>query len=303
MTTLLDPTRLRTVHVVPVTAMTADGRLALDVQSRLTADLVQAGVTVLLPAAGTGEFQSLSTDEILDVGRVTKASAGSDTRVFLPVGGPIGQALQLARRAVEIGADGLMFMPFSHPYLNDDGATDYYRAVLAATSLPALIYKTGPIPSDRLLLQLVDHPQIAGVKYAVNDLPAFAEIVRQTQGRCEWLCGSAERFAPYYMLAGATGYTSGAANLCPRLSLSMHRALAQGNMATALQRQRVLLPIEHYRARNGDSYGISLLKFGLTLRGFDCGHARPPQRRLTIAEQAEIEELLRPILAAESQLS
>ena len=283
--------------------MTEDGRLAIDAQSRLTADLVQAGARVVLPAAGTGEFQSLSTDEILEVVRASKVAAGPDTLVFTPVGGPIGQALQLARRSVEIGADGLMFMPFPHPYLSDVGVIDYYRAVLAVTPLPALIYKTAPIPSDRLLLEISEHPQVIGVKYAVNDLVAFAEVVRQAQGRCEWLCGSAERFAPYFMVAGATGYTSGAANLCPKLTMSMHRALAQGDMATATERQRTLLPIEYYRARQGDSFGISLLKFGLSLRGYDFGQVRPPQRRLTATERTEIEELLRPILAVEERLS
>ena len=66
---------------------------------------------------------------------------------------------------------------------------------------------------------------------------------------------------------------------------------------------RILRPIEDYRARAGDSYNISMLKAALRLTGRDFGPPRPPQRRITAAEEAEIRTLLEPILAAEAGLA
>ena len=66
---------------------------------------------------------------------------------------------------------------------------------------------------------------------------------------------------------------------------------------------RILRPIEDYRARAGDSYNISMLKAALRLTGRDFGPPRPPQRRITAAEETEIRALMEPILAAERGLS
>jgi 4-hydroxy-tetrahydrodipicolinate synthase len=130
----------------------------------------------------------------------------------------------------------------------------------------------------------------------------FRKVVLADKGRVEWLCGSAERFAPYYMLAGAPGYTTGAGNLCPRLTLAMHAAFAAGEYAEGMRLQRILLPIEDYRERAGDSYNISMLKHAMHLLGLDFGPARPPQRQLTDDERREIDGLMTPILAAEADL-
>ena len=62
-------------------------------------------------------------------------------------------------------------------------------------------------------------------------------------GRIDWLCGSAERFAPFYMLVGASGYTTGAGNLAPHVTLAMHAALMVGEHDEALRLQEVLLPM------------------------------------------------------------
>ena len=104
------------------------------------------------------------------------------------------------------------------------------------------------------------------------------------------------------MLAGSTGYTSGAGNLCPRLTLAMFDALSTGMYGEAMKLQEMILPIEHYRAREGDSFNITMLKHGLKLTGLDFGPPRPPGRILTAEEEQEIEELLEPIFEAENKL-
>jgi 4-hydroxy-tetrahydrodipicolinate synthase len=179
-----------------------------------------------LPAAGTSEFHSLSTDEVVELVRVTCEASDADALIFAPLGYQVEHAIAIGERSMELGADGVMFMPFTHPYLSDEGARDYYLTVLEAVTAPAIIYKKGDIPSDKLLLELAEHPLVVGVKYAVNQLHHFRRTVLDDGGRVEWLCGSAERFAPYFMLAGAPGYTTGAGNLCPHLTLAMHTAFA-----------------------------------------------------------------------------
>jgi 4-hydroxy-tetrahydrodipicolinate synthase len=172
-----------------------------------------------------------------------------------------------------------------------------------AIPLPFLAYKKGPFPSDALLGELVEAGRLVGIKYAVNDLDAFARFSSAHAHHLGLYCGTAERFAPFFHLAGARGYTSGAGNLCPRLTLAMHRALVEGRFPDAMRLLALIRPIEDYRARAGDSYNITMLKAALRLTGRDFGPPRPPQRRVSESEEAEIRLLVEPILAAESELA
>jgi 4-hydroxy-tetrahydrodipicolinate synthase len=301
-TDIYDRSRLRTVHLVPLTAFDSSGRIALEVQARHTARMYAAGIRVFMPAAGTSEFHSLSADEIVSLVQVTRAASGADAQIFAPVGLQLAHAIEVGTRSLDCGATGVMFMPFAHPYLCNAGAREYYRQVIDRLGCPTLVYKKSPIPSDELLLELAGDPHVVGIKYAENNLHDFRKVVLEDRGRIEWLCGSAERFAPYYMLAGASGYTTGAGNICPHLTLAMHAAFAAGEWAEGMRWQRLILPIEDYRARDGDSFNISMLKYAMRRVEADFGPPRAPQRLLTTHERAAIDDVLAPILAAEREL-
>src|SRR5262249_4195376 len=150
-----------------------------------------------------------------------------------------------------------------HPYLSDAGFRDYFRALADAVPLPLLAYKKGLVPSDGLLAELASGGRLVGVKYAVNDLDAFLRFAEANRAGAGLYCGTAERFAPFFMLAGAAGYTSGAGNLCPRLTLALHAALAARRYDEALRLLRPLRPVEDFRARDGESYNISAIKAGV----------------------------------------
>jgi 4-hydroxy-tetrahydrodipicolinate synthase len=300
----LDPARLDTVQLVPPTPFSADGTAVRpEVLGAFARDLYDAGVRVVLPGAGTGEFHSLTSDEVVSCVAAVRSAVGRDAVVIAPIGLGLPHALAIGRGAIEAGADALLVMPPVHPYLCDAGVRDYFRALVDALPLPFLAYKKGPFPSDDLLGELGATGRLVGVKYAVNDLDAVTRFVATHGGRLAVSCGTAERFAPFFHLAGARGYTSGAGNLCPRLSLALHSALTGGDYARAMESLRILRPIEDYRARSGDSYNISMLKAALRLIGRDFGPPRPPQRTLVAAEEAEIRALLGPILAAEADLA
>jgi 4-hydroxy-tetrahydrodipicolinate synthase len=299
----LDPARLSTVQLVPLTPFSRDGgTVRAEVLGDFARWLYDAGIRVFLPGAGTGEFHSLSAGEVVSCVRAVRVAVGDDAVVLAPIGLGLAHALAIGRGAIEAGADALLVMPPIHPYLGDSGLRDYFQALMTALPLPFLAYKKGPFPSDELLGELATTGRLVGVKYAVNDVDAVTRFIETYGTRVGVYCGTAERFAPFFHLAGATGYTSGAGNLCPRLTLALHAALAAGKYAQAMKYLRILRPIEDYRARSGDSYNISMLKVGLRINGRDFGPPRPPQRRLNAAEESEIRDLLEPILAAEADM-
>lgn len=299
-----NPASLSTVHLVLPTPFTSDGRRLVPEQlGEFVRQMAWAGIRVFLPAAGTGEFHSLSAEEAAQCVEITRKAAGPAAVVFAPVGLGLGHAIEIGRRGLEAGADALLLMPPIHPCPSDAGFRDYFQAISDAVPLPIFAYKKGPVPSDALLTQLGGEGRLAGVKYADNEMDAFVRFADANAGRLGLYCGTAERYAPFFMLAGATGYTSGAGCLCPRLTLRMHAALEAGKYPEAMRLLQILRPIEDERARDGDATSVACIKYGLERCGYDFGPPRPPWRRLTDGEKLDFRRRLDPILAAEIALA
>lgn len=293
------------VHLVPLTPLDERGRVNEEVLATHIRRLGEAGVRIFLPAAATSGFYQLNEDEISRVVEVTVRASPEGSRVFAPVDLHLERALSIGERAREAGASGLMFMPVAAPYLADDGLKTFYTEVLDRVGLPALIYKKGALPGAEMLLDLAHHPGLVGIKYACRDVEEFHHTVERDRGRLAWLCGLAERYANAFLAQGAIGFTSGAGNLVPRLSLRLHEELAAGNLREARHLQELILPIERFRGREGDSYNISMLQYGMQClpEPLDFGEPRLPLRRLTPAEREEVRAMLRPILEEEARLA
>lgn len=299
MTARFDPRTLDTVQLVTPTPFTDNGdRVVADILKDHTCEMAAAGIRVFLPAAGTGEFHSLSVDEVIECVKVTREAAGKNSVVVAPIGLSMNHALAIGRQAADAGADALLLMPPIHPYLCDEGFRDYVLALTSAVTLPLLAYKRGPVPSDSLLLELAKDGHLMGVKYATNDLDAFNRFAQSAPAHLGLFCGTAERFAPFFALAGATGFTSGAANICPHLSLELHRLLAAQSFHDAMRVLRLIRPIEDFRAQEDDTYNISAIKCALTNLGRSFGPPRPPQRRLTSKQQSSLWQIIERLQSA-----
>jgi 4-hydroxy-tetrahydrodipicolinate synthase len=276
------------VGVTPVTPFTRDlATVDLHAFSANLSFLVEEGVTLFYPAGNTGEASSLSPDEWSTV-VATAVEASNGRAVVVPgIGHELPVAIEMAGRAERLGADGLLLMPRQQPYAAGSGLTEYWRRLLERTSLPVVLYKRG-LPEDRELLEAADHSSVVGCKYGGKDVSAFATVVSADHSTTVWTCGVAERYAPFFHVAGARGFTSGLANFAPRLALHMHAALADGDMATALELRSIALPFEELRARHGDAFNVSAVKAAMDDSGLAGGEVRPPLRPLDPASRSEI---------------
>ena len=290
---------LRAVHVAMPTPFDASGRIAEEALRTHVERLVAAGISVFLPAAGNGEFHSLSSEEVVASVTTTRRGCGDAGVVVAPIGFDLARSLALAEDAAAAGADALIYMPPIHPYLSDEGFAELIYELAAKVQLPLLLYRKGDCPTDLLLIRLMRDGAISGIKYAGSDPEAVARIVA-TIGGDGVLCGTGERFVPYFCLAGAKGFSSGAANVAPRIALRLLSEVHAGNFPGAMKTLELLRPFEDLRARNSDSYNVPVLKEAVRISGIDFGAPRPPQRRLPPADGGEIAAVVQKLLAAEA---
>lgn len=285
--------RLHHVAVTTVTPMSADGSVDLDAIPGQVARIVDGGVRILVPCGNTGEFSSLTFDEARHVIEATRAAAGDEVTVVAGVGGASITAAALAEHAGSVGADAVMVHHPTHTYVDREALVGYYERIMEGTDLGVVIYKRGPEISDATIAQLVEHEQVVGVKYAVNDLNGFANLVAAAgHDRCAWLCGTAERFAPFFHLAGAVGFTSGIANFAPTLAVSMFEALSHDDHHEAMQWRQRLAPFEELRASRNNALNVPAVKEAMAQLGLDSGIVRDPLQRLGAAEREQVAKLL-----------
>ena len=264
------------VGVTPVTPFTDDlTRPDLEALRGNLTHLVDEGVRLLYIAGNTGEVASLSADEWTAVVEAAVGAVGDQAVVVAGIGHEYPVAIELAGRAAELGVDGILAMPRQQPYVASAGLVDYWRAIVERAALPAVVYSRGlPDPTD--LAPLLEHELVVGCKYSDRDVSGFADAVADDTSGTVWTCGAAERYAPFFHLAGAVGFTSGLANFAPRLALGLHAALREGDWKQALELRATCAPMEQLRARHGDAYNVAAVKVAMDAVGLAGGGVRPP---------------------------
>jgi 4-hydroxy-tetrahydrodipicolinate synthase len=222
--------------------------------------------------------------------------------VLAGVGHSAREAAAEAAEAVAAGAHGVMVHQPVHPYQSSEGWVDYHREV--AEAIPdhgVILYVRNPLLGAGAFRLLADAcPNVVGVKYAVPDPIALADLVGVLgDDRLVWSCGLAESWAPYFWLSGARGFTSGLATVAPELSLSLLRLLRSGDFAGAMTVWQRLRPFEEMRARRANALNVSVVKEALAQLGLCRPDVRPPITTLTGAERAEVGTILAGLGVAE----
>lgn len=282
--------RLRGFSVTTATPFTKD--LSSIDENGLTRNLkylADAGVDFVVPCGNTGEFYSLTDQEWRDVVDLTLNSMGEKSVVMPGIGHSLGTAIEQLRYAENAGAEMAMVMYPQHVFKSEEGMLQYCHRILEASKdIGVVLYKKGPLLSDEVLSKLANHPGFVGVKYAFGRIVDFARTVQKIGTHIAWSCGTAERFAPFFWLAGARGFTSGLGNFAPNVSLSLFNALSSGDYETAMQIQAKISPLEYLREKRDASHNVPVIKSALDHIGLSGGNCRPPIHVLTDEEHKEI---------------
>lgn len=259
----------------------------------------------LFSSGGTGEFFSLSPQEVEDVTRAATAEVAGKIPVIAGCGYGTSIARDLAERAAQAGADGILLLP---PYLvtgESAGLEEHVAQVCAATRLGVIVYnRDNAILDEFALARLADRcPNLVGFKDGVGDIELMVRIQSRLEGRLMFIGGlpTAETFALPYLDMGVTTYSSAIFNFLPEFALDFYAAVRRRDHAAIMQGLReFVLPYIRLRSRKR-GYAVSIVKAGMRVVGRDAGPVRPPLADLSgdeLAELAGLVEKVAPKVAA-----
>lgn len=281
----------------PVTHFDAEGRFAADSYSAHVAWLSGFKTPALFAAGGTGEFFSLSPDEIPGIVRAAKEAAG-DTAIVSGCGYGTDMAVTIARNAEKAGADGILLLPH---YLIDapqEGLFAHVKKVCQSVGIGVMVYNrdNSVLQADTLARLCDECPNLIGFKDGVGDIGLVRQITAKMGDRLVYMGGmpTAELFAEAYLGAGFTTYSSAVFNFVPGLANDFYAALRAGNRARCEQiLNEFFYPFMALRSRS-KGYAVAAVKAGVRLQGFAAGPVRSPLVDLTTEEEAMLERLIAP---------
>ena len=253
--------------------------------------LVDNEVPLIIPNGNTGEFYSLSEGEWETVLRASVEASGTKSTIMSGVGHSITTALSQLETVRDLGVRAVMIHYPQHVFVSEEGLLGYYRTLIeAAKGLNVVLYKKGPLLTDAMLEKLMTFENMVGVKYAFGRIVDFSRTVNRLGHKIVWSCGTAERFAPFFFLAGAKAFTSGLCNFAPHVSKRMFDALKNGDFEEAMKVQKMITPLEDLREGRGVANNVPIVKTAMDHVGLKGGLCRPPIHLLSNEErQATIE--------------
>lgn len=281
----------------PVTPFGADGSFNRKPYEEHVGWLAGFDATVLFAAGGTGEFFSLTPEEVPEVVAAAKAAAGK-TPIVSGCGYGTKIAISIARGAEKAGADGILLLPHYLMDASQEGLYRHIRAVCESVSIGVMVYnRDNSILSAETLARLCEVcPNLVGFKDGSGDIGLVRKITATLGDRLTYLGGmpTAELFADAYLGAGVTTYSSAVFNFVPALAQEFYKALRAGDSATTT---RILVdffyPFMEIRNRQ-KGYAVSAIKAGVRLMGFDAGPVRAPLTDLTDQEVDMLAALVAP---------
>lgn len=207
---------------------------------------IAEGTHCLVPVGTTGESPTLSHDEHKQLVQWCVAEAKGKAKVIAGAGSnSTAEAIDFARHAEKVGADGLLVVT---PYYNkpsQEGLYQHYKAINDAVGIPIIIYN---IPgrsvidmSVETMARLYELKNITGVKDATGKIERVS-LQRAAMPGFNQLSGNDDS-ALGFNAHGGDGCISVSSNVAPKLCAEFQNACTAGDYKTALAIQDRLMPL------------------------------------------------------------
>lgn len=249
---------------------------------------VASGTDAIIVCGTTGEASTMPDEEHLAAIEYTvKKAAGRITVIAGTGSNDTAHAVELSKKAEELGADTLLQVT---PYYNkatQKGLIAHFSAVANAVKIPIILYnipsRTGVSIAIDTLKELAKLDNIVAVKEASGNISYTAKLAAEVPELYIY-SGNDDMILPILSLGGK-GVISVLANVMPKETHDMCAAYFNGDAATATKMQ-----LEYLELINNLFIEVNPIpvKTALNLMGKKAGNLRLP---LTPMDEGNLEKL------------
>ena len=265
--------------------------------------MAEAGVHGFVMLGTCGENNSLEPEEKYQILEATVKKFKGKLPILTGVSElTTARAVRFAKKAKEIGVDGLMVLP-AMAYRSDRRETiQHFRTIARATDLPVMIYNN-PVSymvdiTPDMLQELSDEPTIVAVKESSDDPRRVTDVYNACGNRYIVFCGVDDLALESFML-GATGWISGLVSAFPRENRMVWDLAQEGKWEEAREIYRWYTPSLHL-----DTH-VKLVQY-IKLAAQECGYGtetvRPPRLPLVGEVRERILNIVRTAIKTRPSL-
>ncbi|MFI7067999.1 4-hydroxy-tetrahydrodipicolinate synthase [Kribbella sp. NPDC050124] len=276
-----------------LTPFTSSGQIDEENLRRSVDRNIHAGVDGVVACGSTGEFAALSAAERrFVVETVVDQTAGRVPVVAQTGAVSTAEAVELSRHAEEAGATVLMVVtPYYEP-LTLDETLRYLRTVAGAVDIPIMLYNLPVATGINLAPATVgalarEVENIQYIKDTSADLAQAGQLIHNYGDVVSTFVGW-DSLLLAALSEGAAGVMAGTANVMAAELVSIHRALAAGDLNRARAEWEQIYPLMDAIM---NAPFIPAVKAAVAAQGFPAGSPRAPFLDLDPATAATISAL------------
>jgi dihydrodipicolinate synthase/N-acetylneuraminate lyase len=286
--------------VVPLLTPLTDNDMVDESSLRLLVNyVIGRGAEGLFALSTTGEFVGLRDQDKVKLVEVVLDANQDRLPVWVGIGDTsTSRVLDNLSRLSLPGVSGFVVTtPFYYTNLSQSELFDHFQTIADASELPVLLYNVPQNTHVHLesstIVELSQHPNIAGIKDSTGDVSFIQELVvligRESTFR---IYEGQERVATACLLAGAYGLVSGLANLIPDKLVALRRACLARDLVRANELQQYISDLSRKVSQEYWLTGIKAVAAGLGLGSSrPLKPWRPASEALLLALEAVISEL------------
>lgn len=275
------------------TKFTDDDTLDLKTFEKNISAQLEAGVSGIILGGTLGEASTLTLEEKDRLIKTTLKIVGERVPVIINIAEQSTKdGIRVAKRAEEIGANGLMLLPPMRYKATDRETVAYFKAIATSTSLPIMIYNNPvdykievTLPMFEELLHL---DNIQAVKESTRDISNIIRLKNRFGDRLKVLCG-VDTLAFESLVNGADGWVAGLVDAYPAETVAIYELVKVERIKEALEIYRWFLPLLELDITPQLVQNIKLAEMAT---GLGTENVRPPRLPLEGVERERVEAII-----------
>lgn len=282
-----------------VTPLVDRDELNVEGTERLIERLIDGGVGGIFILGTTGEAPCLGFDLRTRLIDVTCKRVNGRVPVLVGITDPaFVESVKIARVAEKHGADAVVL---SMPYYFPAGQTElirYIKHILPELPLPVMLYNMPSLTrvwfAIESIRELMDNPQIIGVKDSGGDLDYYESLLSLKERREDWsiLIGP-EHLMTRSVEMGGDGGVNGGANLFPKLFVDAFNAASAGDKERVAEMQKTIDQLQGiYEIGKYASKIVKAVKCGLSILDVCDDVMAEPFNSFLPPERQRVQEIL-----------